>query len=347
MGSNAAYAVMTKSRAKYGKRLTEQNYRELLNLSSVDEIAGYLKTQTHYASALGAVQEKVIHRGYLEKLLRGKIFADFANLCHFEKSVGEHLFEYIVLRGDISQLLQFIRYYNAGHPEEYLFDLPIFFNRHTQIDLIALSKVKSFDELLQIFSASPLAKVIAGFRPVSGYEIDYSALEAALNKYLFAFATEMLKKYSFKKAADELKALFATQAELENLRIIYRSKKYFHLSKEMLSALLIPQSNHFTKRQTREMIDAEEIKSIDEILLKSYYHKFLRATAPTYIDEYIGRVLYKTCRKYMRFSSDPAVVMVSCIYLFELEIEDITSIIEGVRYKMPPEQIRRRLLAFD
>ncbi len=113
----------------------------------------------------------------------------------------------------------------------------------------------------------------------------------------------------------------------------------------MLSALLTPARLHFTKRQMKDMIAATDIKTIETVLANSYYHKFLGQHG--YIDEYTGQFLCKTCRKYMRFSSLPAIVMLSYVYLFELEIEDITNIIEGVRYNMPPEQISRLTVALS
>lgn len=347
MSSNAAYAVMTKSRAKYGRRLTEKNYKDLLALHTVGEISSYLKTQTHYAPILANVQEAVIHRGNLEKFLRSKMFEDFANLCHFEESIGEHIFEYILLRGEINELLKFIQYYNAGHPEQYLFDLPFYFNYHTPIDLAQLSKVETFDELLAVFSSSPLGKIISNFRPVQGRTIDYMMLESALQKYLFVFTQKTFEKFSNKKERKELENLFFTHAELLNIKKIVRAKKYFHLSTELLSVQMIPYWRHFPKKQVQAMIQADDISLVDEYLKKSFYSKMLDISTPlAFIDEYVGQVLYKICRKAMRFSRYPSVVMISCINLFELEIEDVTNIIEGVRYQMPADSIRKLLIAY-
>ena len=44
--SSAANAVLAKARAMYGKRLTAQNYTDLLACRSVNEAAAYLKAHT-------------------------------------------------------------------------------------------------------------------------------------------------------------------------------------------------------------------------------------------------------------------------------------------------------------
>lgn len=48
--SSAANAVLAKARAMYGKRLTAQNYTDLLACRTVNEAAAYLKAHTAYAT---------------------------------------------------------------------------------------------------------------------------------------------------------------------------------------------------------------------------------------------------------------------------------------------------------
>ena len=44
--SYADNAVMAKAHAMYGKRLTKENYNDMLNCKSLVELANYLKTRT-------------------------------------------------------------------------------------------------------------------------------------------------------------------------------------------------------------------------------------------------------------------------------------------------------------
>ena len=53
--SSAANAVLAKARAMYGKRLTAENYTDLLACRSVNEAAAYLKAHTAYADAFEGV----------------------------------------------------------------------------------------------------------------------------------------------------------------------------------------------------------------------------------------------------------------------------------------------------
>ena len=65
-------AVLSKARAMYGKRLTAENYRELLNCKTVGEIAAVLKSRTVYGKLLAGINENEIHRGMLETVQAGR-----------------------------------------------------------------------------------------------------------------------------------------------------------------------------------------------------------------------------------------------------------------------------------
>ena len=129
--SSASTAILVKSRAKFGRRLTTKDYDELLSCRNILDITNFLKTNTHYGSVLENIRESAVHRGNLESLLKQKMYNDFARLCSFERSIGEHYFEYLLLRSEIDQLLLFLRYFTAGTPEKFIFNLPDFFKNST------------------------------------------------------------------------------------------------------------------------------------------------------------------------------------------------------------------------
>jgi V/A-type H+-transporting ATPase subunit C len=50
------------------------------------------------------------------------------------------------------------------------------------------------------------------------------------------------------------------------------------------------------------------------------------------------------CRKQLYYSQDPAVVLLSYMYISEAELKNIITIIEGVRYQTPREMIESLLI---
>ena len=53
------------------------------------------------------------------------------------------------------------------------------------------------------------------------------------------------------------------------------------------------------------------------------------------------------CKKWLRFSTDPTLVMMCYVWLARCEVQDLDHIIEGVHYKLPPEELKPLLVGFD
>ena len=89
-------AILAKSRAMYGRRLTERNYTELLNCHSVNEVANYLKNRTAYADMFEGTTATDIHRGQLETMLKKRVFDQYASLCRYEMAIGQDFYQYFI-----------------------------------------------------------------------------------------------------------------------------------------------------------------------------------------------------------------------------------------------------------
>ena len=80
------HAVTAKARALYGRRITPEQYKDLLRCRNVPEVASYLKSSTSYADALQNISESNIHRGQLENMLRRWNFDSYAKMYYYLNS---------------------------------------------------------------------------------------------------------------------------------------------------------------------------------------------------------------------------------------------------------------------
>ena len=62
------------------------------------------------------------------------------------------------------------------------------------------------------------------------------------------------------------------------------------------------------------------------------------------IDKVPINMRFNWCRHNIRFSVSPPVVLISYIFLKEVEILNLTNIIEGVKYNLPAEEIKKMLI---
>ena len=115
----AANSVLAKARAMYGKRMTAQNYSELLSCRSVGEAASYLREHTAYRNVFDGVPMGALHRRQLETLVHDHLSTQFASLCRYEKFIGDGFSAHFVMRSDVELLLHAIRRINRTHPDDF------------------------------------------------------------------------------------------------------------------------------------------------------------------------------------------------------------------------------------
>lgn len=341
LSNYSSNVVLAKARAMYGRRLSKQNYTDMLACHSVNEIASYLKTRTAYSNILSGVNDAEIHRGRLEILLRQKIFEDSAALCRYEISVGEHFSQYLQQRAETEQIMHSVMHLMAGSPEEYLFAMPAYLNRHTRIDLPALGRIKNYEDLLNALSHTHYYKILQRFRPIEGQPIDYYGIENALYQNLYALCYRIIKEHTRGETRRQLTQLFHVYMDLENYDSIMRLKFNYHAGPDFIKSSLFPYGT-LKERHITALLEAQTPEEARKALASTSIGKrILKADAS---EELLSmQIEYGECRKNIRFSTHPSVVMLSYIFLMQIELHDITNIIEGVRYQIPSDDIANLL----
>ncbi|HIT54096.1 MAG TPA: V-type ATPase subunit [Candidatus Fimivicinus intestinavium] len=337
-------AILAKSRAMYGRRLTERNYTELLNCHSVNEVANYLKNRTAYADMFEGMAVTDIHRGQLETMLKKRVFDQYASLCRYEMSIGQDFYQYFIVRSDVDQILSCARLLSTGHPGDYLFAMPAFFNQHTKLDLFALAAVTSFDGLLAALQGTPYYDLMQLFARQKLTDINFLDMEAVLHRYLYERLEELLEKGFKGKARKEVMRAVGLQLDMEALVDIYRLKRMGHASPEQIRRFVVlGPASELRKRQIDMLIEAPSAAEMRRLLEATRYGRDFSG-AFSYIEDAAQKLQYRRCLKDLRFSTNPSVVMLSFMFLAENEVNNITHIVEGIRYQVPSEEISRMLI---
>ena len=343
LSSYASNAVLSKARAMYGKRLRSKDYNELCGCSSVAEVALYLKNSTHYKASLENMNEIDVHRGHLETLIKKKLFSDFASLGRYELSSGELLYEYIIKRAEITQIMTSLMLFAAGRSDEYIYSMPMFFNKHTRINLPALSKLKSYDDFLEAIKFTTYYKLLKDFKPVDNKSIDLTLIETTLYTDNYKTMLKSINAYKNKSVRDELLKMFNSYIDLSNFVRIVRLKRYYNADENYIKKTILHVGS-LSQKQISAMIKSSDVQEIIDIMKHTYLAKWVNdIDSNTYIDGLPNKANFYRCRHNIHFSIKSPVVMLSYIILAEIELANIITIIEGVRYGLPQNEINDML----
>lgn len=338
--------VLSKARAMYGKRLIDKNYSDLLNCRTVAEVAAYLKSNTAYDKVLAGVDAYDIHRGQLETILRRKLLTDSSSLCRYEITVGEHFSGYFIRRLEVGQILRAILLFGAGSSDEYLLYLPTYLLHHTHINLKLLGKLKNYDDLLAALAHTPYYEILKPFKPDKGEKIKYSEIENSLYKYLYTMIFSIINKYTKGETAKQLLDIFNSYIDFTNYAHIVRLKTSYNADPDLIKDYIFPYGS-INKRCINEMTDAATEAGVRAAISKTAAGKRMLKTNVFYSGEIVHRMNFKTCSHYIRFSTHPSVVLISYVFILETEIRDIVTLVEGIRYKLSPGEIKKMLVIIN
>ena len=142
----------------------------------------------------------------------------------------------------------------------------------------------------------------------------------------------------------EIREIFLTQIELDNITRIYRSKRYFNATPAQIKKVINPVYLRIPKRELEDMIDHCNAEEFMERLARSAYHNYLDSSNFAYIEYHAQSINYNLNKRHMMFSTNPDIVLIAYLVLSETEIQNVVDIIEGVRYGIPADKINRLLI---
>lgn len=340
--SQASNVLLTKSRAMFGKRLTSQNITDLLGCQTVPEVAGYLKNNTHYAYALRNIDDATVHRGQLEAALDELFYKELTSLSKYRVEAGEYVRSFVIYEMQINEILKYLRLLAAGRASEYVFTMPRFAVKRDGFDPVRLAQAKDYGDFLRAISGTVFYRILRGMTFTEDGTFEYTMIEYALYSYLFRYAESVINRHFHGRDREDLLGLLGTRSELNSFLHIYRFKKYYSAcGEDTARALVYDVNDKISKRTFEKMLRAESADEVYDIFrAETVYGRELGDLGDDYIDHIVNRISYKRVCHLMRFSTNPTVAVFSYIMLSGIERRDIVTIIEGVRYRVSPDEIR-------
>ncbi len=335
--------VLAKARTMYGRRLTQNDYNELLKCRNVSEVAGYLKNSTIYSHALAGIVESEIHRGQLEASLKQELMNDYISLSKYEAETDVRLSHVIILRDEIHLLLHTVILLNAKNAEKRNYYFPPYLLHSSKMDLNALTEVKSIADLKHILTGTRYEKLLEPFLGTDDGRIDYTGMENALYRFFYAEVLKFIKKHSIGEGQKELLDILNSHLDLVNYVHVVRMKIIYGADAKTTEKALLPIGT-FSKDVMENMLKGETETEIQNAILCTDVGKRAMKLQYAYLDDIPERMRYQLCRHYIHYSIYPPVVLASYITLSEIEIKNIITVTEGKRYQLPPEQIRKFLI---
>ena len=337
-----AEAIIAKAKSIYGKRLTAEDYNNLLRRGGVSGVVAYLKTTERYRSTFANVNETQIHRGQVEQLLSKELFELYRRLCKFMSVDKSSFCSYMIKELEIRQIVSVLTYIKARAADRYIIEMPAYLMGHLSFDLMRLSRVRDFRELLEVLSDTPYYKVLRPY--LSGGTADINECAVALYAWYIKWAFKAIDREYKDVQAKSLKEIFLRQADLSNIVMCYRKKSLFNEDADEIKKSLNSYHYHVTPAVLDGILSQPDADKRLLALLKKIYLKNKIECDPQNLETAIRRYRYSFYKKQLNFSQNGTMVLYSLMGLCEVERTNLQTIIESARYGRAPEETEKLLV---
>ena len=341
-------ATVAKARAFYGKRLKEDDYRELLKKTTISEIAEYLKRDTHFSECLSSVDTNTVHRGYLEDILNREAFNEYVRLCNFQKLNKISFFNYRYINNEISVIVRCIIYINAGTSEKFLDTVSPYLAKHASFDMMKLAEVRSYDELLEVLEKTPYYEIIKDQKPDDNGNYDCTEIDTLLRTYYVDWVRNSIKRDFSGGVEKDMLEITGMLYDLSNIYNAFRYKAFSCADEKEISQILFPVASRISKTRFSELMNSESADEYINILKKTGYGRRMYENNPeiskSSLSHDIQILRNKLAKNYLRKTTNAAVSIYTILFLLTTEVKNINTIIEGVRYGVSAQEIEELLV---
>ncbi len=334
MGTLLKYSgIVTKVRAMSSNLLTKEDFIQISHSAHVLDVVNQLKQHPAYKDAFTDLNEQLLHRGDIEKILIQSLYADYSKLYRFGNSHVREFLLFYLRRYEIDLINYCFRIVFNEYPEPFdLMHKRAFFDKYSKISIDKLITSTNIEELVEQLKDTEYYEPLIKLQNQAGATLfDYNlALDLYYYTSLWKNGRKHLKHNELKVSTNEI----GCKIDLLNLQWIYQAKTYYSLTIAEIYALLIPINYHLSKEHFKELVEAPTIDEFNRLVLQTYYGKrYARHDIVSL--EYMYRTCLAECYKKDCLDYPYSLAPIT-MYLYEKEeeIRKITTALECIRYEI-------------
>lgn len=336
-------ALIAKIKTLHAHDLKEEDYQELLKKKTVYDVAVYLKKHDAYKDILVNIPENNLTRSRIEGLIKRQRFNQTIKLAKFLTLKDKHFYMFDLIRMEHEVILAMIRSFISKDEYDVVAQIPFYFDHYSKIDFVSLTKARDMESLINVLQNTRYYKILKNYARTKNEDLRYYEFESIFENDYYDFAFKQIKANYKGKTKEALEGAFKARVEMENMIKVYRLKKFYGVVDSDIKAILIP-STRIIEKKLDEIISIKNPDDIFKAIVDSGVGPYMGEKDQVYLEYFTDHLRFNIARKFMYYSNSAPTVFLAYIFYGELEIENLTHIIEGIHYQMSEQEIRSMLV---
>ncbi len=323
--------VITKLRAMYSRLLTFEDYEIIISKHTVSEVVLWLKESEGYGSIFDNINESSVHRGDIESVFDKAIYEDAESLSKMLGKKEKMMMDVFLSRQEIEVLKKIVRGILTGikPKSDSLYKHHSWFQSENMRDLYDKLSDTEYGKLFKTFIDKELESTFV--------------VERMLDEFYFERLKDAAYKYMTKSDTRHIVDFISAEVDVYNILSAYRYRKYYDFDKNEVLFNMLPNKYKLKKSDLDNIAEADKNNFVSAIAKTGYRGLFVQKSDKEW-DISSQDFLCKLYKKQLRENAYSFTTILAYLYLKELDIKNIITIIEGVRYGLDPSVIRTYLV---
>jgi len=328
--------INAKIKAMRAGLLKRADYERLCRADSVESIARELAGHPEYRAVMSQLINREIHRDIVEQKIYLSLAGDFSRIYLFinDFNIKKFMSAYFLnFELDIIKLLLCMAYdeREIGYSVS---ELNLLIGKELRIDAAKLKTSKNEAEFIHNLQGASFYNMLtdAFTSRNSLFEI-----EMQLDLYYYMNLWKHQTRYLDKLNLSIMERITGSEIDMRNIMWVYRLKKYYNLSDSLIYANLIPISYKLPRARLIDMAQCASLQELASKIEGSPYGSVFGNLSN--IEGSYYRQMSKLYNNAAMTHPSSLALTVGFVFVKQLELKNLTSLLEGVRYKLDAQDI--------
>ncbi len=331
-------AVAAKVRAMYGCRMTPEDYRQLKSKRSISEAASFLQAHPGYRRELAGMNVSDIHREQLENALCSTYRNEYRRIFSFLTGEDQELMRFPIYRAEKEAILTAMRRLSSRHMLEPEHTWAPILAAKSRLHLTELQQATEFRQIADAARDTIYASALSRSIAADGREPSMTFVDNILLVTYYAHLYKVLARNYTGDTKKIIKKSLDEETDLLNLVLFLRLRQHFSQEDVQLYSFPLPCSSKLKASYVQQLLAAEDYDAALNLVYAGPYGSLFRSITPTGLEAYLYTLQYRFHLRQLRAAQPTVYTPIAYLGLKEIELRNIISIIECIRYGVDPER---------
>jgi V/A-type H+-transporting ATPase subunit C len=336
-------ALNTKLMTQKGRLLDEDSFEKIMGCSTVEQVTEVLFTRYDLKRYVENVKMHDLHRDDLETLLNRYKVSVLENILHYCSGPYRDFILVFLMEYEIYDITLILRKIARG---EQLDDIESHFIHSEKYSVVQYAKLKASRTVLQFIEnlkGTPYYNPLKTVTDTDAVRREFH-IEMKLQQLYYGTLLAKAEKLSAedKRIADDLIGL---KIDFLNVQWIYRAKKLYDISPEQMLIYSLQGGRRLGFDRLRKLCYSRAVDEMKTLARQFLKYDILTSDKGVDIERNADHYMFGFIKDIKSKGTIGSVL--AYIYTLDGAVREFITVTEGIRYKLPREQLKQYLIHSD